>query len=236
MQREMDPVDSEILAEARARADAGASAAYVLALLHAQGVSPIGAIRVIRDVFGLSLRDAKITLDTHEAWRLEVAASDRLRLQALEAVTGPLLGTIPGAYRELVTWLRSVGFVVSEWAESSAFGDRLFILSRPPLQVRLASDRGEWSLELREHGWGGHDWFEPDVWIAHLDGVDTQTDGLPVDEEARVVRDRLPAITELVRRPREEVLPSLRGLQERRAFRALGLDERPPPEERDVAR
>lgn len=137
--------------------------------------------------------------------------------------------SLPSPYADLASWLDDIGFSQTASEASRAFGDRWILFARQLLEGRFSSDRGEWNLEIRRSDWGSDDWFEPDVWQAHLQGHEPPDELITRDEEARILRTDLERIAQLAARADESVLSQLRALQESRVMRGLGfhLDTRP---------
>jgi hypothetical protein len=130
---------------------------------------------------------------------------------------------LPDCLAGLVARLEEWGFSIADQTEGSAFGDRMIVLSSPPLAVRLVSDRGQWYIELARNDW--RDWFDPDVWRSCLQNEAAPTDPRPLNQQAAFVLDNLQTFEDAV--VSEQAAGLLRCLKEwrtRRSHRRLGFD------------
>jgi hypothetical protein len=57
-----------------------------------------------------------------------------------------------------VRQLESRGFVrTSDEVHEAAFGNRLIVFKREPVEIRLVKDRGQWAADLIADGWPGRE-------------------------------------------------------------------------------
>jgi hypothetical protein len=59
----------------------------------------------------------------------------------------------PEAVAWLVRQLRDSGFEQVSEDQSASFGDLLLVFRRPPVELRLIRDRGQWTADLSGEGW-----------------------------------------------------------------------------------
>ncbi len=97
---------------------------------------------------------------------------------------------------ELQAWLVGErGFVVvNEPSLHDEAAVRIVDLARPPIIVRLVTDRGLWSIEVA--GPDGH-WVDLELWRDYLDGCGYSAGPSAFADCARILRARLDEITAL---------------------------------------
>jgi len=57
-----------------------------LSLMRRKAVSPIEALKILRELFGMNLADAKMALSTNPAWFDVAEAADKLHQEIIDAV------------------------------------------------------------------------------------------------------------------------------------------------------
>jgi ribosomal protein L7/L12 len=64
----------------------GASAESVVEFLRGEGLTIVESIKIVREVFRVSLGDAKAIVTNNESWRSEVRAADQLHDELLRNI------------------------------------------------------------------------------------------------------------------------------------------------------
>lgn len=127
----------------------------------------------------------------------------------------------PQALRELVNVLVTNGYEQVEQRAPASFGDELVTFSRDAVSIRLVRDRGQWVVEASPNG--GEDWYDADTWRAALTEVESPDEPRAADEQARILRDDMAAISAAVRKSPSTLIERLRTHRAARARRRLGL-------------
>ena len=123
---------------------------------------------------------------------------------------------------QLVSELESSGYQRVEQRSSAGFGDELIAFAREALSVRLVRDRGQWFVEASPVG--GEDWFDADVWHSALTETVPPSEPRSSEEQARLMRDDLPAISARVVASAAPAVEQLRMIRAARSRRRLGLE------------
>jgi hypothetical protein len=138
---------------------------------------------------------------------------------------------LPAPYEDLAAKLEGRGFEARASAISDSFGDRSVTFTRLPVEVRLASDRGEWALDMRRVDWGPHDWFEPEVWRAYLTGQDVPAGLISRHEQVDLLEQDLERVSLLLGRDDFALLGRLRALQEAWVLKDLSSNPLAEPDD-----
>lgn len=134
----------------------------------------------------------------------------------------------PTSIGELLEQLPQVGFnVVAERYSAESFGNRVTVLERDPVAIRMLKDRGIWTVDVAGPRTvtteGGDFWFSSGVWQAYLDSTDPPIKAMPLDQEIIFVKDRWQDVESAFRNDKDldDDLRSIRkeGAEARRRLR-----------------
>jgi hypothetical protein len=109
----------------------------------------------------------------------------------------------------------------------ATFGNTLVCFERGILEIRMVSDRSEWSLEVSGNV-HGDDWFDADIWRACLEGHDAQVELTAVVAQVDYVRSHLEEIQEAFGSRPDALLGCLREKRAARARASLKLARERP--------
>lgn len=73
--------------ECRAATERGATREEIVARLHERGISIIDSMKVLKELYGLSLGEAKAVVTAHPAWISAVTRADVLHGEIVEALS-----------------------------------------------------------------------------------------------------------------------------------------------------
>lgn len=78
---------------------------------------------------------------------------------------------LPKSVEGLIGRLSSAGFILlGDETNESHFGDRLITFARPPIELRVVRDRGQWAIDLKADGWS--DWVGLPIFEGALPPLD----------------------------------------------------------------
>jgi hypothetical protein len=130
---------------------------------------------------------------------------------------------LPEVLADMVARLEEWGFSITAQEASTGFGDRVVVLRKGPLAVRLVADRGQWFIELAPGDCD--DWFDPDVWKSCVDGARIPDESSALSAQAEFVVRNLDQLLRAAAGGQRDLLSCLRDNRAGRARRRLGLGE-----------